>query len=204
MHGLKQYNEILKKYVSEPFPAGATIQGQIAREEMLIETETVPAHGAKRFVSSEVAGVSHFALKRREDTIYVRHLPGSLAPQSHAVQCGDFVFLCGEVGRDVSGRLVGPGDIRAQTRKTMENIHLLMEPLGGTLADIVKVNATMSDYRLFPAFNEEYATFFSPPYPARTTVVTGLGQGGVVVELEAIAVLGASQDASFVTGPSGN
>jgi 2-iminobutanoate/2-iminopropanoate deaminase len=203
-HGLNQYNEILAKYVAEPFPTGATIQGQIAREGMLIEIEAVAARGAKRFASSEVAGVSHFALKRREDTIYVRDLPGSLAPQSHAVQCGDFVYLSGEVGRDVSGRLVGPGDIRAQTRKTMENIYLCMEALGGTLADIVKVNATISDYRLFPAFNEEYATFFSPPYPARTTVVTGLGQGDVVIEVEAIAVLGASRDASFVTGPSGS
>jgi 2-iminobutanoate/2-iminopropanoate deaminase len=79
-----------------------------------------------------------------------------------------------------------------------------MEALGGTLADIVKVNATISDYRLFPAFNEEYATFFSPPYPARTTVVAGLGLAEVVIEVEAIAFLGASQDASFVEGPSGS
>ena len=149
-----------------------------------------------------MAGAAHFALKRRDDTAYVTELPGALAPHSHAVQVGDLVYLCGEIGYDASGRLVGPGDIRAQTRKTMENLALCMKALGGTMDDIVKTNVSITDYRMFDAFNEEYARFFSPPYPARTTVVAGLAQERMVVEIEAIAVLGASRDAVVVTGPA--
>jgi enamine deaminase RidA (YjgF/YER057c/UK114 family) len=60
---------------------------------------------------------------------------------------------------------------------------------------------SIPDYRMIPGFNEEYAKFFSPPYPARTTVVTGLAQERMVLEVEAIAILGASQNATVLTGP---
>jgi 2-iminobutanoate/2-iminopropanoate deaminase len=200
-YGFHRYNEIFAKYFSEPFEARATIQGDLAGEGMLLEVEAVAVRGRRRIVESEVAGAAHFSLKRRDDTVYVGELPGALAPHSHAVQVGDFIYLCGEVGYDASGRLVGPGDIRAQTRKTMENLALCMKALGGTMDDIVKTNVSITDYRMFDAFNEEYARFFSPPYPARTTVVAGLAQERMVVEIEAVAVLGASRDAVVVTGP---
>lgn len=199
-YGFDRYNEIFSKYFREPFEARATIQGSLAMEGALIEIEAVAAKGLKRVVESEVAGMGHFSLKRRPDTIYVKDLPGALAPHSHAVQVGDLVYLCGEVGYDTSGRLVGPSDIRAQTRKTMENLRLCMEALGGTMDDMVKTNVSITDYRLIPAFNEEYAKFFSPPYPARATVVAGLVQDRMVLEVEAIAVLGASRNAVVFTG----
>lgn len=200
-YGFGRYNEIFMKYFSEPYPARATIQGDLALEGLLIEIEAVAARGTRRIVESEVAGIGHFSLKRRADTIYVPGLPGALAPHSHAVQVGDLVYMCGEVGYDPSGHLVGPGDIRVQTRKTLENIALCMTALGGSMDDIVKTNVSVTDYRMIPSFNEEYATFFRPPYPARTTVVAGLAQERMVVEIEAIAVLGASQNAVVVTGP---
>ncbi len=175
-YGFPRYNEIFMKYFREPFEARATIQGDLAVEGALIEFEAVAAKGPRRTVESEAAGIGHFALKRDENTIYHPELPGALAPHSHAVQVGDLVYLCGEIGYDGSGRLVGPSDIRAQTRKTMENLRLCMEALGGTMEDIVKTNASITDHRMIPAYNEEYAKYFTPPYPARTTVVAGLAQ----------------------------
>jgi 2-iminobutanoate/2-iminopropanoate deaminase len=201
-YGFGRYNEIFAKYFTEPFPARATIQGALGTEGALIEIEAVAARGPRRTVESEAAGASHFTLKRRDDTVYVPGLPGALAPHSHAVQVGDLVYLCGEVGYDASGRLVGPSDVRAQTRKTLDNLKSCMEALGGTMDDIVKTNVTLTDYRLVEGFNAEYATFFTAPYPARTTVVAGLAQERMVIEIEAIAVLGASQTAVAVTGPS--
>ncbi len=201
-YGFSRYNEIFMKYFSEPYEARATIQGTLAQEGILIEIEAVAARGPKRIVESEVAGMAHTTLKRREDTIYVPDLPGALAPHSHAVQVGDLVYLCGEVGYDASGRLVGPGDIRAQTRKTLDNLALSMKALGGTMDDIVKTNVSITDYRMIPAFNEEYATFFTPPYPARTTVLGGLAQERMLIEIEAVAVLGTSQSAVAVTRPT--
>ncbi len=85
----------------------------------------------------------------------------------------------------------------------MENIRLGMEALGGTMDDIVKTNVSITDYRMIPAFNEEYVKYFSPPYPARTTVLTGTAQDQMVLEIEPIAVLGASQSATVLVGPTG-
>jgi 2-iminobutanoate/2-iminopropanoate deaminase len=201
-YGFHRYNEIFMKYFTEPFPARATIQGPLGAEGALIEIEAVAARGPRRTVESEAPGVGHFALKRRADTVYVADLPGALAPHSHAVQVGDLVYLCGEVGYDASGRLVGPGDIRVQTRKTLDNLGLCLAALGGSMDDIVKTNVSLTDYRLVPGFNEEYATYFTPPYPARTTVVAGLAQDRMVIEIEAVAVLGASETAVAVTGPA--
>jgi 2-iminobutanoate/2-iminopropanoate deaminase len=201
-YGFNTYNQIFMKYFREPFEARATIQGEIEQEGVLIEFEAVAGKGGvKRIIESEVPGDGHFALKKRADTIYLKDLPGALAPHSHAVQVSDLVYLCGQIGYDASGRLVGPSDIRAQTRKTMENHRLCMEALGGTLNDIVKTHVSIIDHRLIPGFNEEYAKFFSPPYPARTTVVAGLAQLRMVLEIEAIAVLGASKNAVVLTGP---
>lgn len=201
-YGFQKYNDIFAKYFREPFEARATIEGDLEVEGMLIQFEAVAARGdKKRIVESDPPGDRHLVVKRREDTIYLRELPPALAPHSHAVQVGDLVYLCGQVGYDAAGHLVGPSDIRAQTLKTMENHRVCLEALGGKMDDIVKTLVSITDYRLIPAFNEEYAKFFSRPYPAQTTVVTGLAQERMVLEVEAIAVLGASQSASFVTGP---
>ena len=199
--GYQAYNETFLKYFREPFEARATIQGNLQAPGMLIEFEAVAAKGqTRRFVESEVAGAGHFTVKRREDTLYLPELPPARAPHSHGVQVGRLVYLCGQIPFDSSGRLVGAGDISAQTRKTMENHRLCMEALGGNLDDIVRTRVNITDYRLLPAFDVQYASFFSPPYPARSVVVTGLPQERMLVEVEAVAVLGASQDAVALVG----
>lgn len=80
----------------------------------------------------------------------------------------------------------------------MENLKLCVEALGGNMDDFVKTNVSINDYRLIPAFEEEYANFFSAPYPARNIVVAGLAQDQMVIEIEAIAVLGASKSAKVL------
>ena len=201
-YGLQKYNDTFAKYFREPFEARATIQGNIEEEGILIAFEAVASRGKKKItIESDPPGDRHLVVKKRDDTIYLPGLPGALAPHSQGVQVNDLVFLCGQIGYDASGRLVGPSDIRAQTKKTMENHRLCLEALGGTMDDIVKTLVSIPDYRLLPAFNEEYAKFFTPPYPARATVVAGLAQERMVLEVEAIAILGASKNATVVTGP---
>ena len=200
--GYQAYNEIFLKYFREPFEARATIQGGLQTEGCLIEFEAVAAKAAsKRFVESEVAGAGHFAVKRRGDTLYLANLPPARAPHSHAVQTGQLVYLCGQIPFDACGRLVAPGEIRAQTRKVMENHQLCMQALGGNLDDIIRTRVSITDPRLVEAFDEEYAAFFSPPFPARTLVVTGLPQERMVLEVEAIAILGASENSVSLVGP---
>jgi 2-iminobutanoate/2-iminopropanoate deaminase len=82
----------------------------------------------------------------------------------------------------------------------MQSLRRCLEALDGRMDDIVKTDVTLADHRLLPAFDEEYRAFFTPPYPARTTVVAGLTQDRILVEVEAVAVLGAAEAAIAVTG----
>jgi enamine deaminase RidA (YjgF/YER057c/UK114 family) len=196
--GFDRYNEMYQKYFREPFGVRATIQGVPEHMTALVQFEAIAAKGHRRTVESEDGGSAHFTLKRDKNTIYLSELPGALAPHSHAVQVGNVVYLCGEVGYDNSGRLVKRSDIRAQTKKTMQNLAMCMEALGGSAKDIVKTNVSLTDPRMIDDFFDEYAKFLDRPYPAMNLVVAGLAQDCMVLEIEAIGILGASSDAIAV------
>jgi enamine deaminase RidA (YjgF/YER057c/UK114 family) len=198
-YGFNRYNEVYSKYFREPFPARASIQGRIVTESALVEFEAFSAKGKKKVtVESVVTGVGHYSLKKRDDTVYVPELPGSMAPHCHAVQVDDTVYICGEIAYEGGGLMVGTrhaGDIGAQTIMCMGYHGHVMQALGGTIDDIVKTNISITEGSMIPGFLEEYAKFFKAPYPAMTIdVVTGLAQDGVQIEIEAIAVIGAAKD----------
>jgi len=198
-YGFNRYTETFGKYFTEPFPARATVEGKLATQSALIGFEVVAAKDENRLtVESEVTASGHFALKKREDTIYVPELPAAMAPHSHAVKIGDVVYICGQIPYEPSGLMVGWGDIREQTRKTMENLKYTIEAVGGQMNDIVKTNVSLTDPQMAPEFYEEYAKYFSAPYPAMTLVGAVLAQDSMVVEVEAIAVLGAADNAKVV------
>jgi 2-iminobutanoate/2-iminopropanoate deaminase len=80
-----------------------------------------------------------------------------------------------------------PADIKGQTAQCLKNIQAIVEAAGASLADVVRVGAFLKDLADFSAFNEVYATFFSQPYPARTTVQAA--PPGCLVEMDAIVRL---------------
>jgi 2-iminobutanoate/2-iminopropanoate deaminase len=107
------------------------------------------------------------------------------APYSHVVVSGSLVFVSGQVSIDENGAVVG-SEIRAQTRQTLENLQRCLSAAGCTLAHALKVNVFLADLGDYEGFNEVYAEIFEPPYPARRTVLAGLGPG-FLVEIDAIA-----------------
>jgi len=109
------------------------------------------------------------------------------APYSPVVVSGDHVFTAGQVGFDEDGNVV-EGGVSAQARRALENLRACLEAAGSDLEHVVKVNAFLDDLGDFEAYNEVYREFFSPPYPARTTVGGAL-PGELRVEIEAVARL---------------
>jgi 2-iminobutanoate/2-iminopropanoate deaminase len=98
---------------------------------------------------------------------------------------GDLVFTAGQVAFDEQGQVV-PGGIEEQARQVFENLGRCLAAAGCGFADVVKVNAYLADMADFAAYNEVYRSYFSPPYPARTTVQAALAPG-LLLEVEAIA-----------------
>ncbi len=110
-------------------------------------------------------------------------------PYSHAVRCGNLLFLSGQVADDpVSGETLR-GDIAFQTRRTLENIKIVLEGCGSRLENVLKVTVYLTDIGLRPAMNEVYTEFFPHSRPARAAVaVKDLGDG-VDIEIDVIAVV---------------
>lgn len=108
---------------------------------------------------------------------------------SQGLRAGDFIFVSGQGPLDpLTGDIVGT-TIEEQTERTLENVRAILDAAGATMADVVKVTAHLADMSLFDGYNDVYARFFSDPKPTRTTVGSQLG--GILIEIDAIAYVGA-------------
>src|SRR5262249_54449657 len=128
--------------------------------------------------------------QRHPDVIHSDKLAPRIA-NVHGVRVDDLMFVGGHTSIDAQGHLVGPGDIRAQTRHVLTTIETILTLAGLGLDDVVKTTVMLTDWRHYAAYNEVYRAFFAAPYPARSTVSGSLGMPGALIEIEAIAMAGA-------------
>jgi 2-iminobutanoate/2-iminopropanoate deaminase len=106
--------------------------------------------------------------------------PTPRGPYSPAVRAGDFIFVSGQVPPE-------PGDVAHETRQVLNNVKIILEGCGASLADVVKCSVFLADGQDFAAMNQVYAEFFGDAKPARSTVVTGFMIPNIRVEIDAIA-----------------
>ena len=104
------------------------------------------------------------------------------------------VFVSGQVGIDQAGKLIGAGDLKAQIRQAARNLKAALEAVNASPADIVKINTYIVNYKQadYSAIREARAELFpdGTAFPASTLVgVTSLAVDGLLVEMEAIAIL---------------
>jgi enamine deaminase RidA (YjgF/YER057c/UK114 family) len=101
---------------------------------------------------------------------------------------GRIVHLKGQVALDHDGRVVGKGDMRAQTRRVLENIRDVLAAMGGRMEDVLSLTHYVTDIRAFGGVSDVRREFFREPYPVTTTVqVAALYDPNLVVEITAIA-----------------
>ena len=112
-------------------------------------------------------------------------LPQSGAPSEWAIKADNILYTvhwaCLPDGT------CSPGDIREQTRITLENLKRAVEAAGGTMADVTQMQVYITERDNFQGMNEVYRTFFEPPFPNRATIVAGIMVRGGLVEIMARA-----------------
>lgn len=117
--------------------------------------------------------------------------PRPVAPYSHAVEAGGFVFVTGQLATDPDDdNLPLPDGIQAQTAKVMDNLQRVLRGLGLGMEQVVSVRVFLTAFeRDYAAMNSLYESYFpADRRPARTTVgVTHLARGGII-EIDMIAV----------------
>ena len=113
-------------------------------------------------------------------SVETRGAPAPIGPYSQGiVSSGSCLFVAGQTAKDPEG-------IKAQAERCLENVKAIVEAAGATMADVVKVNVFLKDLANFAVLNDVYAKYFSPPFPARTTVGAALPGGPLEVEIDAI------------------
>jgi len=116
-------------------------------------------------------------------------VPAPVGAYSPAVKAGGFVFVSGQVPRDpATGALIG-NDVESQTAQVIANIKRVLEAAGASLSDIVSVIVYLDDIGNWDRFNNAYKQLMPTPYPTRTAL--GAGLHGFLVEISAVAYVGA-------------
>jgi 2-iminobutanoate/2-iminopropanoate deaminase len=113
--------------------------------------------------------------------------PAAIGPYSQAIRSGNFIFCSGQIALDPkSGEMVSD-DIRAQTRRVLDNISGVLKSQGLSLGDVLKTTIFLTDLGNFQMVNEIYGSYFNNQPPARSTVQVSALPKGANVEIEVIA-----------------
>ena len=118
------------------------------------------------------------------------------APSGHFAQAieieakGRLVFISGMVAKGADGKVVGVGDIEAQTRQVCENVKAALEAAGGTMDDICRVDVYVRNMEHFEEIHRVRREYFKSPPPASTMVeVSKFTSPDYLIEINAIAVI---------------
>jgi 2-iminobutanoate/2-iminopropanoate deaminase len=121
--------------------------------------------------------------------VFTEKAPKPIGPYSQAIIAGNLIFTAGQIPIDPATNQVVQGDIKEQTRRVLENLRAILESVGATFDDVVKVTIYMKDLNEFSAMNEVYSEYFKNSPPARTTVEVSRLPRDVKIEIDLIAIV---------------
>ncbi len=113
--------------------------------------------------------------------------PKAIGPYSSALRAGQLLFISGQVPADPATGHMIEGDIAAQTRRVLDSIGGLLEAGGLTFRHVVRTTVFLADMSDFAAMNDTYRTYFTEPFPARSTVQAARLPRDARIEIDAIA-----------------
>lgn len=114
--------------------------------------------------------------------------PAAIGPYSQGIRVGKVVFTSGQLPADPETGLLASGAAE-QTRRSLQNVRVVLEAAGAKMEDVVKVTVFLKDMGDFSAMNAVYAEFFPSEYPARSAVEVARLPKDALVEIEAVAVV---------------
>jgi len=108
-------------------------------------------------------------------------------PLSGVRSAQSIVITSGQAGIDpATGEI--PPTLAGQIEIAMGNLQRALTQVDASLHDVIKTTVFLTRRQDFAEMNSLYATYFSEPYPARSTVICELALPGLLFEIEAFAV----------------
>ncbi len=110
---------------------------------------------------------------------------------SHVARVGNTFYIAGQIALDKQGNLVGRGDIEQQARQAYANLEAILQELGGSLKNIVKLTTYLTDRSNLEGFRKVRNSVFVGEFPPNTLLfISGLAHPDYLIEVEAVAVIG--------------
>nr|WP_312575913.1 RidA family protein [Sedimentibacter sp.] len=122
--------------------------------------------------------------------LFTKNAPAALGPYSQGIKAGNTLYVSGQLPIDPqTGELYKGGDIKEETKISLNNVKSILEAGGATLNDVVKCTVYIKNMDQFGLINEMYAEFFTENKPARVCVEVARLPKDANVEIDAIAVV---------------
>ena len=112
---------------------------------------------------------------------------------SQGIRKGPIFQVSGQGPMDpATNQYIGAGDVRVQTRRTLENVKAILAAGGSSVEDVIMFRVYLTTRDDFGAMNEVYGEFIrenvpSGAFPSRTTAIVGLPNDVMLVEIDALA-----------------
>lgn len=134
-------------------------------------------------------GLTCMELEPEKVAIICPQAPAAIGPYAQAVKFGNMIFVSGQIPiHPQTGEVFGE-NTGQQTELVIRYLKVIMEQAGGALANIVKTTVYLANMDDFAQMNGVYEKHFDYNPPARATVEVSRLPKGVLVEIDAIAIL---------------
>lgn len=124
-----------------------------------------------------------------KEIIATENAPAAVGPYSQACRVGNMLYTAGQIALNPATMKVEAESVTDQTEQVLTNLKAVLEAGGSSLENVVKTTVFLADIGSYAEMNAVYSKYFDAGKPARSAVAVDALPLGVLVEIEAIAVV---------------